>query len=37
MRGEAGGRFDATGSPDGQEERRFVESGKNAIQVERGF
>ena len=37
MRGEAGGRFDTAGSPDGQEERRFIESGEDAIEVERGF
>ena len=34
---EAGGGFDAAGSADGEEERRFIESGENAIEVERSF
>ena len=34
---EAGGGFDAAGSADGEEERRFIESGENAIKVERSF
>src|SRR5215469_11906841 len=34
---EAGGGFDAPGSADGEEERRFIEGGENAIELERSF
>src|SRR6516164_2754892 len=34
---EAGSGFDTAGSADGEEEHRLIESGKNAIEVERGF